>query len=410
MNLVEAFRNALANLADHKLRSALTMLGMIFGVGAVISMLSIGAGGEQQALEMIDRLGVHNVLVRATALRPEDRPEIRKKSLGVSLRDAEAIREAVEAVDLVVPRIEVKPYKILAPGAKSEAKVYGVSSRQPELAAVRVAEGRFLDVLDEREHAQVCVIGPAVRRDLFGYAPALGKELKVNDVWLEVIGVLGSEPGSGSVGGVPVGSTAREIDIPVTTAMRKFERDPLDAPLDELVVRVKPGNAPGEVAEVVRTLFDRLHAGAADYELVVPDALLDQSRRTQRLFNVVMGSIAGISLLVGGIGIMNIMLATVLERIREIGIRRAVGARRADIRSQFVIESFAISVIGGVAGILIGIFLARIVAAYAGWPTVVTFWSLLLSTGVSVSVGLVSGIYPATRAAELDPIEALRYE
>ena len=209
---------------------------------------------------------------------------------------------------------------------------------------------------------------------------------------------------------MPVGSTAREIDIPVTTAMRKFERDPLDAPVDELVVRVKPANAPAPVAEVVRTLLDRLHAGATDYELVVPDALLEQSRRTQRLFNVVMGSIAGISLLVGGIGIMNIMLATVLERIREIGIRRAVGARKADIRSQFVIESFAISVIGGVAGILIGIFLARIVAAYAGWPTVVTFWSLLLSTGVSVTVGLVSGIYPATRAADLDPIEALRYE
>jgi len=410
MNLAEVLREALANLADHKLRSALTMLGMIFGVGAVISMLSIGAGGERQALEMIERLGVRNVLVRAATLRPEDRAEIRKKSLGVSLRDAEAIREAVAAADLVVPRVEVKAFKILAPGAKTEAKVYGVSARQPELAAVSLAEGRFLDARDEAEHAQVCVIGPAVRRDLFGYSPALGRALKVNDVWLEVVGVLDAAPGSGSVQGIPLGSTAREIDVPVTTAMRKFDRDPLDAPVDELTVRVRLGGSPPDTAEVIRALLDRLHAGTADYEIVVPDALLAQARRTQRLFNVVMGSIAGISLLVGGIGIMNIMLATVLERVREIGIRRAVGARRADIRTQFVIESFTIAAIGGLAGVVIGVSLAKVVAAFAGWPTIVTVWSLLLSTGVSVAVGLVSGIYPATRAAKLDPIEALRYE
>ena len=163
-------------------------------------------------------------------------------------------------------------------------------------------------------------------------------------------------------------------------------------------------------AQVIEPLLQRLHGGADDYEVVIPEALLEQSRQTQRIFNIVMGSIAGISLLVGGIGIMNIMLASVLERTREIGVRRAIGATRKDIRAQFVIESFAISLLGGVAGIIIGIVLARIVAAYAGWPTVITIWSLILSTGVSVSVGLVSGIYPATRAAELNPVEALRYE
>ncbi|MGZ7041653.1 MAG: ABC transporter permease, partial [Thermoanaerobaculia bacterium] len=208
----------------------------------------------------------------------------------------------------------------------------------------------------------------------------------------------------------PTGSTSDEIWIPVTTAMRKFDRDPLDAPVDELLVTVKDGASPRDVAELIRPLLDRLHGGADDYDVVVPEALLEQQRQTQRIFNIVMGSIAGISLLVGGIGIMNIMLATVLERTREIGIRRAIGARKRDIRAQFVVESFAISLIGGVAGIVIGIFLARMVAAYAGWPTVITIWSLLLSTGVSVTVGLVSGIYPATRAADLDPIEALRYE
>ncbi len=399
MKPAETLHTALDNLATHKMRTALTMLGMIFGVGAVIAMLSIGAGGERKALEAIGRLGLRNVIVRAKAIKPEDRQEIRKKSLGVSLRDADAITEAIPNVKLVLPRIEIKPYEILAPNAKTKGKVYGVSWRYPQIAAVNLREGRFLDARDEAEHAQVCVIGENVRRDLFGFGSAVGKQLKVNDVWLDVIGVLKDDR-----------ATAEEIWILVSTAMRKFDRDPLDAPVDELVVEMREGTSTRDTAKLIEPLLERLHAGADDYEIVVPEALLEQSRQTQRIFSIVMGSIAGISLLVGGIGIMNIMLASVLERTREIGIRRAVGARSRDIRAQFVIESFAISAIGGLSGIVIGIALAKIVAAYAGWPTVITFGSLLLSTCVSVSVGLISGIYPAARAAELNPIDALRYE
>ena len=412
MRDIETLTTALANLATHKLRTALTMLGMIFGVGAVIAMLSIGAGGERKALEAIGRLGLRNVIVRAKVVRPEERQELRKKSLGVSLRDAEAIVEAVPDIERVLPRVEVKAYKIIAPGAKTKGKVFGVSSQYTRIASVHLGDGRFFDARDEREHAQVAVIGPEVRRNLFGYGPAVGKLLKVNDVWLEVIGILAGDPaGSAATSdGVPVGSASQEIWIPVSTAMRKFERDPLDAPVDELMVTVKEGVSTRRTAELIKPLLDRLHGGADDYEIVVPEALLEQSRQTQRIFNIVMGSIAGISLLVGGIGIMNIMLASVLERTREIGVRRAIGARKRDIRAQFVIESFAISIIGGMCGIVIGIVLARLVAAYAGWPTVITIWSLLLSTGVSITVGLVSGIYPAARAAELNPIEALRYE
>ena len=398
MDNIETFRTAVGNLATHKMRTALTMLGMIFGVGAVIAMLSIGAGGEKKAMEAIGRLGLRNVIVKAKEIKPEERAELRKKSLGVSLRDGEAIREAVPNIESVLPRVEVKPYKIMAPGAKTKGKVFGVSSRYRRVASVALADGRFFDAQDEAEHAQVAVIGQNIRRNLFGYGAAIGKQLKVNDVWLEVIGVMANGP------------TNDEIWIPVTTAMRKFDRDPLDAPVDELLITVKEGVSTPEVAKLIKPLLDRLHGGADDYDVVVPEALLEQQRQTQRIFNIVMGSIAGISLLVGGIGIMNIMLATVLERTREIGLRRAIGARRTDIRAQFVVESFAISVIGGVAGIVIGIVLARVVAAYAGWPTVITIWSLLLSTGVSIAVGLVSGIYPAARAAELDPIEALRYE
>jgi putative ABC transport system permease protein len=413
VNPYEALRSACESLAAHKLRSALTMLGMIFGVGAVIAMLAIGAGAERQALVMVERLGLRNVLVRAKTFKDDELREIRRKSPGVSARDAAAIAEVVPGVRLVAPRIRIEPYKVISPGGRADGlAVYGVSPAQAELGHLAVVEGRFLDPLDERQHAQVCAIGPAVRRELFGYGPAVGQLVKINDVWLEVVGVLGGDAGTGadSFEGVAVGSTAREIYLPAGTAERKFEHPVLQSPLDEIVVNLRDGVRGTTAAPLIGDLLARLHGGAADYEVVVPEALLAQSRRTQQLFNVVMGCIAGISLLVGGIGIMNIMLATVLERTREIGVRRAVGARRRDIRFQFVVEAFAISLLGGSAGIAAGLAIARGVAAFAGWQTVVTGASILLSTGVAMAVGLASGIYPATRAAALDPIAALHYE
>jgi putative ABC transport system permease protein len=411
VSLRESLLRALESLSAHKLRSVLTMLGMIFGVGAVIAMLSIGAGAERQALEMIRRMGISNLLVRAKEYRADELQEVRKKSIGVSLRDATGIEEAVPGVAFTGPRVRVNPWSVRARGGKSEAKVSGVSFRHADLVSLPLAAGRFLAKEDEERHAQVCVLGDGARRDLFGWEPALGRELKVNDVWFTVVGVL--EP-SGSGGdtfqGVPVGSTSHELLVPYTTVLRKLDRDPLESPLSELVVQLEDGTSATEAARLVSALLDRLHGGAADFEIVVPEALLQQSRRTQRLFNVVMGCIAGISLLVGGIGIMNIMLATVLERTREIGIRRAIGARRKDVLVQFVVEAFALSALGGILGVVLGVLIAKVVAASAGWPTVVTAWSLLLSTGVSGTVGLLSGFYPALRAASIDPIEALRYE
>ena len=411
MSLRESLLRALASLSAHKLRSVLTMLGMIFGVGAVIAMLSIGAGAERQALEMIRRMGISNLLVRAKEFRPDELQEVRKKSVGVSLRDAAGIEEAVPGVAFTGPRVNVNPWSVRAPGGKSEAKVSGVSFRHAELVSLPLSAGRFLTKEDEDRHAQVCVLGDAARSDLFGQAPALGRDLKVNDVWFTVVGVLAPSGGtSDSFQGVAVGSTAREVLVPYTTVLRKLDRDPLESPLSELVVKLDDGTSPTEAARVAAGLLDRLHGGASDFELVVPEALLAQSRKTQRLFNVVMGCIAGISLLVGGIGIMNIMLATVLERTREIGIRRAIGARRKDVLVQFVVEAFALSALGGLLGVVLGVLIAKVVAASAGWPTVVTLFSLLLSTGVSGAVGLLSGFYPALRAASIDPIEALRYE
>ena len=256
----------------------------------------------------------------------------------------------------------------------------------------------------------MCVIGEGVRRQLFGVEEAIGSPLKVNELWLEVVGVLAPSGRDASVQGVAVGSSDLDIYLPVSTAIRKLDLPLLEAPLDEIIVRLAPDADPVEAARLADELLDRLHGGEDDYELVVPEALLEQSRRTQRLFNIVMGAIAGISLLVGGIGIANIMLATVFERTREIGVRRAMGARRDDIRTLFLMESFAISVLGGVAGVILGLVISKVVAASAGWSTVVTLWSVLLAFGVSMTVGIGSGLYPALRAANLDPIDALRWE
>jgi len=411
LSLDEAFGSAFDNLKAHKLRSSLTMLGMIFGVAAVIGMLSIGAGAQEQAIAMIEAMGVRNVLVRAEEFKDDELKEMRKKSLGLSLRDATAIEEAVPGVASIGPVSRVEASKVFGPAGKSEPRVLGVSHQHAISSGLTIAEGRFFTESEEKAASQVCVIGPKVRKELYGYGSVLGRDVKVGDVWLTVIGTLKTRfEGEEKLQGIRIVSASNDVYLPVTTAIYKFSRPPLRQGLDEIVVTLDRGVDPQETAAVTNALLERLHGGVSDYSIVVPDALLAQSRRTQRIFDVVMGCIAGISLLVGGIGIMNIMLATVLERTREIGVRRALGATRLDIRNQFIVESFTLSILGGLSGIVVGLGIARLVAAYAGWQTIVTVSSVLLSTGVSISVGLIFGIYPAVRAADLDPIEALRYE
>jgi putative ABC transport system permease protein len=412
MGLAAALRASLESLRGHALRSVLAMLGMIFGVGAVIAMLSIGAGAQRQALQLVDALGARNVLVQARDPQRQDELfEVRKKSVGLSQRDADALLRAVPGVERVAKKRLVEPWKVLAPGGRAKPRVLGVSASYGALMDLRLGEGRFLDDEDEATYAQVCVLGERVRRELFGFEPALGRPVRVNDQWLTVVGVLRPSPVAGrEVQGFAVAGSANDLYLPVTTAERKFVTNMLASPLDELVLATAPGASVHEVAAAAQGLVERLHNGADDTRIVVPAELVEQSRRTRRLFDLVMGCIAGISLLVGGIGIMNIMLATVLERTREIGLRRAVGARRADVRNQFLMEAFALSAAGGVLGVVLGVVLARIVAAWAGWDTLVTPASILLASGVSLAVGLASGFYPARRAARLDPIEALRYE
>jgi putative ABC transport system permease protein len=411
MKSSDAVLFALENLSSRRLRTGLSTLGMMFGVAAVIAMLSIGEGAKRQALAMIERLGIHNVLVRSKDVPQSELLATRKKSMGLSARDAAAIREGVPLVALVAEKAKVAAYQVLSDGYETKARVWGVSDRYAHTTRLSLSEGRFFDEMDERIHAQVCVIGAGVRRDLFLTGEALGRFVKVNDVWLTVVGVLGGDA-AGPADATATGGSEGDGDIyvPLSTLLQKFEHAPLDAPLMEIVVKLSDRASPHESAAVIAGLLKQLHAGVDDYEIVVPEALLAQSQETQRIFSIVMGCIAGISLLVGGIGIMNIMLASVFEQTREIGVRRAVGALRRDIRFQFLVESFLVASFGGALGVLFGFLISHGVARYAGWHTVITPLAIVLSTGVSGAVGLFSGLYPAVRASRLDPIEALQHQ
>jgi len=404
----------LASLLAHKLRSLLTMLGMIFGVGAVVAMLSITAGAQKEMMSYIDLLGVNNIIIEAR--EAVDRNELQARraiSPGLTFRDFRAIAENVPGLEALTPRKRFKPQKLLPRATQEVPLLIGVEPQFLYINNLTVVEGRFFDEEDNRDSAPVCVLGQGAKVSLLGYEPAVGKYIKVNDVWLQVIGVLAPQATAGTqLEQLEVASSNELILAPLNTVMRRFE-DPnsyLKDEIDGIYIKVASGTDSIETANVVSAILAATHKDAGDFTVTVPAGLLEQKRRTQFIFSIVMICIAGISLLVGGIGIMNIMLATVLERTREIGIRRAIGARQSDIIRQFLTEAVMISILGGLIGIALGFTLSRVIAAAAGWSTVVTTASIAVAFGVSVGIGLLFGIYPAVQAAKLDPIEAIRYE
>jgi putative ABC transport system permease protein len=404
----------LSSLLVHKLRSLLTMLGMIFGVGAVVAMLSITAGAQKDILSSIDLLGVNNILIEAK--EAVDRNELQARRLispGLTFRDFRAIAENVPGIEALTPRKRFKPLKVLPKTAAEPPMLIGVEPSYLTIQSLKVVEGRFFNEQENRDSIPVCVLGESAKVNLLGYEPAVGKYVKVNDTWLQVIGVLAPQASADTeVEGLEVVNRNNLIIAPLNTVMRRFEDNNsyLKDEIDGIYIKVKEGTDSIETSGVVTAILAATHKDAGDFTVVVPAGLLEQRRRTLGIFNIVMICIAGISLLVGGIGIMNIMLATVLERTREIGIRRAIGARQADIIRQFLTEAVLISILGGLIGIAFGFSLSWIIAAAAGWSTVVTTTSIAVAFTVSVGIGLLFGIYPAMQAAKLDPIEAIRYE
>jgi len=404
----------LSSLLVHKLRSLLTMLGMIFGVGAVVAMLSITAGAQAEMMSYIDLLGVNNIIIEAK--EAVDRNELQARRLissGLTFRDFRAIRENVPGIESVTPRKRFKANKVLPKTTQEIPLLIGVEPSYMGIHSLKVVEGRFFTEAENQDSAPVCVLGEGAKVNLLGYDPAVGKYIKINETWMQVIGVLAQQATADSeVEGVEVVNRNNLAIAPLNTVMRRFEDNNsyLKDEIDGIYMKVANGADSIETASVVTAILTATHKDAGDFTVTVPAGLLEQRRRTNFIFSIVMICIAGISLLVGGIGIMNIMLATVLERTREIGIRRAIGARQADIVRQFLTEAVLISILGGLIGIAFGFSLSRIIAAAAGWSTVVTGSSIGVAFGVSVGIGLLFGIYPAVQAAKLDPIEAIRYE
>jgi len=408
---METMVGALVNLGRHKLRSFLTMLGMIFGVGAVIAMLSIGAGAEQESLKIIENFGIRNIIIQAKEFKEEELKQIRTESLGVSMRDVEALETVLKPKPLISASRLVKTYQVNSDKARSDSRVMGVSSAYSTIQNLKLLQGAFFLPADEESNAQVCVLGIVAKQKLFGFGDVLSQQIKVNDVWLTVVGVLAdSSSEKQEFEGVKVQNPNNDIYIPITTAIKKFDTETVENELNEIVVKIADGANISEQSSTINNLVSVMHRYVDDYSIVVPEKLLEQNQRTQGIFNVVMGAIASISLLVGGIGIMNIMLASVLERTNEIGLRRAIGAKKRDIRTQFMAEAIAISLAGGLIGVGLGYGISRAVAVFSGWSTIITMGSIGLSFGVSSIIGLIFGIYPAVQASNLDPIECLRYE
>jgi putative ABC transport system permease protein len=414
MFMMESIKVALQNLGRRKLRSFLTMLGMIFGVSAVIAMLSIGAGAESESLRMIESFGIRNIIITAKDFKPEELKVIRTDSLGLHMRDVEAIEAVIKPRPLVSAKRIVKTWQVVSENRRSDSRVLGVSSSYADINNLKLLQGSFFFPFDDVAENQVCVLGITAKQKLFGFGNAIGQKVKINDQWFTVIGVLGDM----TVGekkefeGVKIQNPNNDICIPIYTSIKKFDIDLLENQLNEVVVQIP--NVPGadikEQSASINSLMSTMHRYVDDFSLVVPEKLLEQNQKTQAIFNIVMGAIASISLLVGGIGIMNIMLASVLERTSEIGLRRAIGARKLDIRLQFIAEAVALSLAGGLIGVGLGWGTSKMVSMFSGWLTIVQMSSIALSFGVSSMVGLVFGIYPAVQASNLDPIECLRYE
>ena len=417
MELRETIGLSAAGLAAHKLRTCLTMLGIIFGVAAVIAMLSIGEGARQEALGQIRQMGIDNIIVQHWSPESDEEGEEgeprggQNLSRGLSRQDAEALAEICPLAEIVAPLREIK-VKALAGSTPFQTMLVGATPEYIRVLDARLSRGVYLGEEDLRDARRVCVLGSDAKRALFLFEEAVGRQVKLRDQWFTVVGVLEDKgAASGKIGGVlEVRNTDEDIYVPLTTLLKRFRWEADEAELTQITIKVPGSEKLQEAANIIRSILRRRHRGVDDFKIAIPEELLRHSQSTQRIFNIVMGCIAGISLVVGGIGIMNIMLASVLERTREIGIRRALGARRRDVMAQFLVEAVAVSLIGGLLGVILGYSLTKLITLYAHWKTIVHFWTIALSFGVAAGVGITFGYYPARQAALLNPIDALRYE
>lgn len=419
MFVLENLLYALKSLQQHRLRSFLTMLGVIFGVAAVIAMLSIGKGAEEEAVDQIKAFGLNNIRVSSIILSKEQEDKAKRTlSKGLSYEDATYIKSVLPYIDQVAPQ-NLLDKKVNYQEFSPVAKIVGTTSEYLTVTGLNLERGRFINDDDLQQFRKVCILGYNLNRQLFLKENPIGKLITIGGIRFRVVGLARDKAKTKDKVKIKSRDVNNDIYIPITTSMRKFtiteaeksqENQTVYNVVDEIAFKISNPARLSEAKDSITKILNRRHYNIKDYEITVPVELLEQSQKTQQLFNLVMACIAGLSLLVGGIGIMNIMLASVTERTKEIGIRRAIGASSQDIMLFFLLEALLISFIGGIIGIFVGIGMGKIVTSYAGWKTIVSPESILLSFGVSSIIGIFFGLYPAYRASKMDPIQALRYE
>ena len=445
---------AVESIASNKLKSILTALGIIFGVAAVIAMLAIGKGAKQEILEQMKMVGVNNILInpvipeKTSTSTDQGEKQQKKFSRGLNMLDVESIQATIPSMKRISPEISFNSTAMLN-GVKYTAKLVGVSNDYFQLYNLPLVSGAIFNAYQEENGICVCIIGANIRAKFFSKIDPLGQYIKFNGNWLKVIGVL--QKTNVSLTGFEekgVNVYNDNIYIPIQTMLMRYQNRALvntktvseattmqffgggggmakivlsssdassDAEtnynqLDRIVVQVSETEQLNATTETLSRMLTRRHSNVKDFEITVPELLLKQQQRTKDIFNIVLGAIASISLIVGGIGIMNIMFASVMERIKEIGTRMAIGAKKMDIVVQFLAEAVLISVIGGFIGIFFGVIMAKLIEKIAGIMTIVSFFSVFIAFGVSAAVGVIFGYSPAKRASEKDPIESLRYE
>jgi len=439
-------RIALEAVLLNRFRSFLTALGIIFGVAAVIAMMAIGNGARQEILEQIRLVGVNNIIIKPEALDQDEgesdegkQAGIGRFSPGLTLADAESIRHTLPGIALSSPQV-IYDTDVVRSGRRKQARLSGVHPDYFSIFNLHPVQGRLFSDVHIDNAAAVCVIGSDVRARFFPDEDPIGKRLKTGKVWLTIIGILEHSPASGGLSEMGIENHNENIYAPVSTVLLRFrDRSAITAAslkrsegddeavilgssssasvaeegkhqLDRIIVQMEEASQLKPAREVVERMLLRRHQQVKDYSVSIPEMLLKQEQRTREIFNIVLGAIAGIALLVGGIGIMNIMLASVMERIKEIGVRQAMGARRKDIVFQFLAESTLISIGGGLIGVMLGVALSQLIMEIAGILTIISLWSIFLSFLVSAAVGILFGFMPARKAAQQDPVVSLRYE
>lgn len=422
----------------NKFRSLLTALGIIFGVAAVIAMLAIGNGARQEILEQMKVVGVNNIIIKPLLPEGDDKDQLNQKSgfsPGLTLADANAISQIVPTAQKVCPESVYQTF-VLKDGIRKPTKVSGIGHDYFEVFNLHLSQGGMFTKEQEDNGETVCIIGSMVKNTLFGNKQPIGQEIKCGNTWLTVIGVIEdrkvNENASQNLG---ITEFNNNVYVPVQTLLLRFQdrsvvsgtdiernrnnegdnnkeekQKPNYHQLDRIVVQVIDSEHLVSTSKVLEKMMKRRHNEVEDFEVIVPELLLKQEQRTKDIFNIVLGAIAGISLLVGGIGIMNIMLASVMERTKEIGVRLAIGATKKDVVFQFLSESTFISVFGGIIGIILGVALSSIIKHFFDILTIVSIASVVVSFGVSAGVGILFGYMPARKASDKDPVESLRYE